>query len=62
MTIEQVIAKLETETGCHVDKDTQLKDIIVDSLEFLDLMVSFNIPDECVPDVNMVSDLQRFAA
>lgn len=58
MTIEEVILAVEDETGQKVTPATELKDLGLDSLEFLDLMVRLNIPDALVPNINTVQDLQ----
>jgi len=59
MTIEQVIQVVEDETGQKVTGASELKDLGMDSLEFLELIVKLNIPDAAVPAINTVQDLQE---
>jgi hypothetical protein len=61
MTIEEVIAKVGEAAGQKVTEFTPIKDLVSDSLEFLELMVQFEIHDLAVPHINIVWDLQRFA-
>ncbi len=62
MTIEQVCGFVEEQTGIPVTAETQLNDLAMDSLEFLELMVKLNIPDAAVPSLNTVQDLQAATA
>jgi acyl carrier protein len=58
MTIEDVIAVVEEETGHKVTPETELKELGMDSLDFLDLLIRVgDIPDAVVPRINKVSDL-----
>ena len=57
MTIEEVIARLESITGKKAAAITPLKDLVDDSLEFLELMVEFCVADSLVPMVDTVNDL-----
>lgn len=58
MTIEEVMAIVEDETGKQVRPETEIKDLGMDSLDFLNLLVRVgNIPDAVVPQINRVSDL-----
>jgi acyl carrier protein len=57
MTIERAIEVVEEHTGQKVTAETPLKDLGLDSLEFLELMVALSIPDERVPYINTVQDL-----
>lgn len=58
MTIEDVMAVVESETGKEVRPETELKDLGMDSLEFLNLLVAVgDIPDSVVPRINTVSEL-----
>lgn len=62
MTIEQVIAAVEDFTGEKVAADTNLRDVVSDSLDFVDLMLEISnkcgeIPDSAVPSIETVNDL-----
>ena len=57
MTIEQVIEVVEDHTGQKVTAASDLKDLGMDSLDFLELMVRLNIPDASVANINTVKDL-----
>jgi acyl carrier protein len=57
MTIEQVIETVEEHSGVKVTGETKLSDLGLDSLEFLELMVALNVPDERVPYIDTVQDL-----
>src|SRR5882757_3615761 len=58
MTIEDVLEVVENETGQKVNRDTELKDLHLDSLEFLELLMRVgNIPDAAVPGLETVNDL-----
>lgn len=58
MTIEDVMAIVEDETGKQVRPETEIKDLGMDSLDFLNLLVRLgNIPEAVVPRINRVSDL-----
>lgn len=61
MTTNEVITVVETESGKFVTLDTELKDLGMDSLEFLNLMVQLGIPDASIPYINTVRDLTRVA-
>lgn len=63
MTIEDVLEVVASETGQKVYQDTELKDLGLDSLEFLDLLIRVgNIPDAVVPQLNTVNDLYLAAS
>lgn len=57
MTIEQVIQVVEDQTGQKVTAGTELKDLGLDSLEFLDLLVGCGIPDAKAQEINTVYEL-----
>lgn len=58
MTIEEVIAIVDDETGKKVSADTELSTLEMDSLDFLALIVRIgNIPDAAVPRIETVNDL-----
>ncbi len=57
MTLEQVIGIVGDHTGQKVTAETKLSDLGMDSLDFLELMVILNVPDEIVPDLNTVLDI-----
>jgi acyl carrier protein len=58
MTIEDVIQIVERETGHKVTAETELKDVVGDSLDFVDLLLQIgDIPDAVVPRINTVNDL-----
>lgn len=57
MTLEELIREVEDETGQSVTPETCLADVVSDSLEFTDLMVRLNVPDEAVPSIETVKDL-----
>lgn len=58
MTIDDVIQTVEEETGKKVTTETELKDVVGDSLDFVDLLLHFEgIPDAVVPRINTVNDL-----
>ena len=58
MTIEEVIAIVDDETGKKVSADTELSTLEMDSLDFLALIVRIgNIPDAVVPRIETVNDL-----
>jgi len=57
MTLEDVISQVERETGKTANAETQIKDVVADSLEFLDLMMALAIPDEKVAGIETVQDL-----
>lgn len=61
MTTDEVMKAIEEETGHTVSLDTELKDLGLDSLEFLNLMVQLGIPDASIPYINTVRDLTRVA-
>lgn len=61
MTSDAVMKVVEEETGKTVSLDTELKDLGLDSLEFLNLMVELGIPDASIPYINTVRDLTRVA-
>lgn len=61
MTTDEVMTIVESESGQTVNLDTDLKDLGLDSLEFLNLMVQLGIPDASVPYINTVRDLTRVA-
>lgn len=61
MTTDEVMTIVEDETGKTVSLDTELKDLGLDSLEFLNLMVQLGIPDASIPYINTVRDLTRVA-
>lgn len=62
MTIEDVI---ERETGMKVTESTPIQDLPVDSLEFLDLILTIeretgkNLPDGRMPYLMTVRDIMR---
>jgi acyl carrier protein len=67
MTIEEVLAVVSEETGQRVNQDTELKDLGLDSLEFLELILSVStkcgeIADSAVPSINTVNDLYLAAS
>lgn len=63
MTIEEVIALVEEETGQKVTAETELSALGLDSLEFLDLLIRVgNIPDAAIPELNTVYDLYEAPA
>jgi acyl carrier protein len=63
MTIEDILEVVMSETGKKVNQDTELKDLSLDSLEFLDLLIRVgNIPDSVVPRLNTVNDLYLAAS
>jgi acyl carrier protein len=63
MTIEDVIQKVEEETGQKVTAETNLNDLGLDSLDFVDLLVQIGeIPDSVVPRINTVNDLYLAAS
>lgn len=57
MTLEAVIEAVKEETGCETTGKTHLKDLGIDSLDFLSLVQRLNIPDLLVPGINTVNDL-----
>lgn len=58
MTLYETIVIVEDKTGITVTGSTNLSDLGLDSLEFVELLMSFpNIPDEKVPQINTVSEL-----
>lgn len=58
MTIEEVIAIVDDQVGEKVSARSNLHDLGLDSLEFLDLLLKFpNIPDSVVAHINTVNDL-----
>lgn len=58
MTIEEVIAIVDEQTGQKASADSALSDLGMDSLDFVDLLLHFpNIPDQMVPRINTVNDL-----
>jgi acyl carrier protein len=58
MTIEEVVAIVDDETGKKVSADTELSTLGMDSLDFISLIVRVgNIPDAIVPQINTVNDL-----
>lgn len=62
MTIEDVIAAVEEHTGQKVSAHTELKDLGLDSLDFMDLILQVSkecgeIPDSAVPSLETVNDL-----
>ena len=58
MTIEEVIAIVDDETGKKVAADTKLSTLGMDSLDFLSLIVRVGgIPDDVVPRIDTVNDL-----
>jgi len=57
MTIDHVIAVVEEHSGQKVTAETKINDLGFDSLEFLELMVALNIPDDRVPHIDTVQDL-----
>ena len=57
MTIEEVIAGVEDETGQKVTAKTMLDSLGMDSLDFLSLMVRFGISDNKVAGINTVNDI-----
>ena len=58
MTIENVIAVVDDETGKKVSADTELDTLGLDSLDFLALLIRVgSIPDNVVPRINTVNDL-----
>lgn len=61
MTTDEVMTIVESESGQTVNLDTDLKDLGLDSLEFLNLMVQLGIPDASVPYINTVRELTRVA-
>jgi acyl carrier protein len=58
MTLVEVLEIVKEHTGETVTPETQLSSLGMDSLDFLDLMVAFSIPDVLVPSMNTVGDLQ----
>lgn len=67
MTFEHVAAVVENETGRKVTGETALNDLGLDSLEFLELLITVSnkcgdVPDALVPRLNTVSDLYLAAS
>lgn len=52
-----ICAIIERETGQTVTAETPLDKLGLDSLEFLDLMVVLEVPQEAVPSMRAVGDL-----
>lgn len=61
MTTDEVMKIVEAETGHLISLDMQVKDLGLDSLEFLELMLQLSIPDASVPYIETVRDLCRVA-
>jgi hypothetical protein len=57
MTIEQVIHAVEDQTGQTVTAETQISELGLDSLEFLDLLVHVGVPDAMAPRLHTVKDI-----
>ena len=58
MTLDEVIAIVEDETGQKVTAETMIDSLGLDSLEFLDLLIRVgNVPDEVVPHIHTVNHL-----
>lgn len=57
MTIEEVIQTVEDQAGQRVTLETQLSELGLDSLEFLDLLVQIGIPDTMAPSLHTVKDI-----
>jgi Phosphopantetheine attachment site len=57
VTIEQVILKVEDQTGQKVTADTPLSELELDSLEFLDLLVQVGVLDVNAPRLHTVKDI-----
>jgi acyl carrier protein len=58
MTIEDVMTVVKEHTGKDITPETRLDSLGMDSLDFLDLIVSIgNISDAVVPHINTVNDL-----
>lgn len=63
MTLEDVVAVVESETGKPVEPETKLDDLGMDSLDFLSLIVAVGgVPDLIVPRINTVNDLYLAAS
>lgn len=63
MTIEDVMEKVESETGQKVHQDTKLSSLNLDSLEFVDLLIQVgDVPDSVVPRIDTVNDLYLAAS
>ncbi len=59
MTTLEVI---ERETGQTVTEDTLLEDLAIDSLEFLELLVALDIPNDNSSTFKTIGDLVKAAA
>jgi acyl carrier protein len=59
MTIVDVI---ERETGQAVDESTPLEDLNVDSLEFLELLITLGVPNDQAGSFQTVGDLIKAAS
>lgn len=59
MTIEEVMEVVKEHTGQDVFPETQLDDLGMDSLDFLDLLVRLSVPDAAVPSLQTVRGLHN---
>jgi acyl carrier protein len=62
MTIDDVIAAVEEQTGKSVTPEAEVQKLVDDSLDFVDLILYVSnkcgdIPDSVVPRINTVNDL-----
>jgi len=67
MTIEDVIRSVAGFTGEDVTAETKLRNVVSDSLDFVDLILHVSnecgdIPDSAVPNVETVNDLYLAAS
>jgi acyl carrier protein len=68
MTIEDVIAAVQEETGRDITPETKLDSLGLDSLDFLQLIITVSnrcgseIHDFVVPRINTVNDLYLAAS
>lgn len=66
--LEEIIALVEEETGKEVTADTLLDSLDIESLDFLDLLLTIQekfgviIPDSVVAKINNVGDMVKAVA
>lgn len=63
MTKDEVLAVVEDQAQCHsITETTEISDLELDSLEFMNLLTQLGIPDAAVEDICTVGDLVMKAA
>jgi len=60
MTADEIIAIVEDETGLRgITLDSTMDSLGVQSLEFLELLLRCNVPNEKATNINTVGDIVR---